>query len=176
MLFTGRGDDGTTKTLGKEKARISKSSPVTEALGSLDELNSFIGFVKVKAAADSFVEPLLREIQEALFVIQAELAGAKKYVTRDTVRRVETIINDIERQLPPITGFTIAGGTELSTLLDTARTVSRRAERRVIAATETGSFVTSSSRAFLNRLSSLLFALARLANHDSRISEPSPHY
>ena len=78
-------------------------------------------------------------------------------------------MNDIEKEIPKLKGFSIAGGTELSALLDVARTLARRAERRVIAAKEARLCdLSSETMAYMNRLSSLLFALARLANHQAR--------
>jgi cob(I)alamin adenosyltransferase len=176
-LFTGKGDGGTTKTFGCNQQRISKSSELPEALGSLDELNAFIGFVKMRSAEAPRIANALREIQENLFIVQAEVAGADKLLKEGTVKRVEDLTNTIEKEIPPITGFSIAGGTELSALLDVARTISRRVERRVIAVKEMGlRELTPETMSYLNRLSSLLFALARLANHEAGVKEENPQY
>jgi cob(I)alamin adenosyltransferase len=79
--------------------------------------------------------------------------------------------------MPPITNFTVAGGTELSALLDVARTIARRAERRVTAVAELGlRKVSPNTKAYLNRLSSLLFALARYANESAGIARETPNY
>ncbi len=177
MLYTGKGDKGTTKTFGCNQQRISKASEVPEALGALDELNAFLGFVKMRSAHESRIQNILRDIQETLFIIQAQVAGADKKVGEGTVARVEQLVNSIEKEIPPITSFSIAGGTELSALLDVARTISRRAERRLIAAKEVGVCAPSDeTMAYMNRLSSLLFALARLANHLAGILDESPRY
>ena len=177
MLYTGKGDGGTTKVFGCDQQRISKSSELPEALGALDELNAFLGFVKMRAAKESRIAGTLREVQETLFIIQAEVAGADKRVTREKVETIETIINGIEKEIPPLKGFSIAGGTELSALLDVARTVARRAERRLVAVTEARQReITSETKAYMNRLSSLLFALARLANHIAGAKEETPRY
>lgn len=176
-LFTGKGDGGTTKTFGCNQQRISKSSELPEALGSLDELNAFVGFVKMRAAGTPRIANALREIQETLFIIQAEVAGADKKVGERAVSEAEKAVNDIEKEIPPIQGFSIAGGTELSAALDVARTLSRRAERRVIAVKEAGlRDLPPLTMAYLNRLSSLLFALARLANHLAGVAEENPKY
>ncbi|NQV93174.1 cob(I)yrinic acid a,c-diamide adenosyltransferase [Candidatus Kaiserbacteria bacterium] len=182
MLFTGKGDDGTTGTFGCDQ-RISKSSSIAEALGSLDEVNSFLGLCKVlgkesgfKISGNSF-ESLVHTIQGNLFIIQAELAGADKTIGEEKVRDVEEIVNAIEKELPPISTFFISGGTELAARFDVARTFARRAERRVIGVTEEGSQeVGKWTLAYLNRLSSLLYALARLSNHFSGIVDESPSY
>lgn len=175
-LFTGKGDGGTTKLFGCDQQRISKSSEVPEALGALDELNAFLGLVKTRTE-DARIKNALHGAQEKLFIIQAELAGAEKHLAIDAVAGVEQIINDIEKEIPPVTGFSIAGGTEASALLDVARTLARRAERRLVAVAEAGiRNIPDITRAYMNRLSSLLFALARLANHLAGIAEESPKY
>lgn len=177
MFYTGTGDDGKTKTFGCDQQRISKSSEVPEALGALDELNAFLGFVKVKSAGEARIASAIREMQENLFIIQAEVAGAEKKVGENAVKNVEELISEIEKEIPPITGFSIAGGTELSALLDIARTLARRAERRLIAARDAQTCkISSETMAYMNRLSSLLFALARLANHLAGVAEEGPKY
>ena len=177
MLYTGKGDGGTTKMFGCNQQRISKSSELPEALGSLDELNAFLGFVKMRCVGESRIANVLRDIQEALFIIQAEVAGADKKVVDDSIKHVEELINGIEKEILPLKGFSIAGGTELSALLDIARTLARRAERRIIAVKELNLRELSPlTMAYMNRLSSLLFALARLANHLAGVNEENPRY
>lgn len=177
MLYTGKGDNGTTTAFGCDQQRISKSSELPEALGALDELNAFLGFVKMRATEMPRIATAIREIQEKLFIIQAEVAGADKKVGEHAVEHIETLVNNIEKEIPPLKGFSIAGGTELSALLDVARTLARRAERRVIAVKELRlSELAPETLAYMNRLSSLLFALARLANHQAGIAEETPRY
>lgn len=188
MLYTRKGDGGTTKTLHCDQ-RLSKSSAIAEALGAVDELNSLLGFVKVQCQNTSpalvlvqgrGLALILNQIQQNLFIIQAELAGASgKTVVKGKVMALEKIIDGIEKELPPIKTFFIPGATEDGALLDYARTVARRAERRVVAVLDQtpgdpplGGF----SLAYLNRLSSLLYALARLVNHQSGIKEEAPDY
>ncbi|MHB8652113.1 MAG: cob(I)yrinic acid a,c-diamide adenosyltransferase [Minisyncoccota bacterium] len=182
MLYTRKGDGGDTGTFGCNQ-RMSKSSAVAEALGTLDEINSFLGVCKMKEQeklvqvnGESF-EAILHNVQQNLFTVQAEVAGADKHITDEKVKDVEAIIADIEKELPPIKTFFVSGGTELAASLDFARTLARRAERRVVAVAEEGSVVISApTRAFLNRLSSLLYAMARLANHVSGVKEEPPTY
>ncbi len=177
MLYTGKGDGGTTKVFGCDQQRISKSSELPEALGALDELNAFLGFVKMRVKESARIAGAIRAAQESLFIIQAEVAGADKRVGKERVEEVEALVNTIEKEIPPITSFSIAGGTELSALLDVARTLSRRAERRVVAVGELGLRTLSpETLAYLNRLSSLLFALARLANHEAGVADEHPRY
>lgn len=183
-LYTGKGDKGDTGYFGS-KERVSKASARPEALGACDEINSLLGVCKVKASESALVvkegnlsaEKVIDEVQQTLFIIQSELAGAEKTVPEEKVRIVERVIDSAEKELPEIKTFRVAGGTELSALLDYARAVSRRAERRVLAAIEAGEVALGEhSRQYLNRLSSLLYALARLANAKSGINEESPTY
>lgn len=177
MLYTGKGDQGTTTAFGCDQQRISKSSELPEALGALDELNAFLGFVKVRTVGEDRITDALREMQEMLFIIQAEVAGADKKVSPSAIVHVEELVNSIEKEIPPLKGFSIAGGTEASALLDVARTLARRAERRLIAAAEAGACnLPPETKAYMNRLSSLLFALARLANHLASVAEENPRY
>lgn len=182
MLYTRKGDGGTTKTFGCNQ-KISKSSTTAEALGSLDEINSFLGLCKVAskktdyAVAGVLFSDIVHSIQENLFSVQAELAGADKKVGEAKVKEAELFIDTAEKELPPIRSFFIAGGTELASLFDVARTVSRRAERRVVAVHDEGIVsIDTHTLAYLNRLSSLLYALARLTNHKAGITEPAPQY
>jgi cob(I)alamin adenosyltransferase len=181
MLFTGKGDNGTTKLFGCDQ-RMSKSSAISEALGSVDEINALIGMLKmkggdIKAVSELTYHQLLSDVQQDLFIVQAQLAGADKQMDVPRVAKVEAWINAVEAELPPITSFFVSGGTELGALADYVRTVARRAERRVVAALE---IPDPSSKPpmfqYMNRLSSLLYALARLANHRAGVTEEKPHY
>ncbi len=184
MLYTRAGDNGTTRHFdSKSKDRISKSSCRTESLGALDELNSFLGLIKVKASDVTWsvegksLAEIIFWIQNNLFIVQAEVAGSDKKIEQGKVVDMETWIDSIEKELPPIKTFFISGGTELASLLDIARTLSRKAERRVIKAQEEDSItVDPSTLAFMNRISSLFYALARLTNHKSGIKEVPPSY
>jgi cob(I)alamin adenosyltransferase len=184
MLYTKKGDNGTTGTFGCDQ-RISKSSAIAEALGSLDEINSFLGLIKVKSENTTFnlksgkiiISETIDNIQQDLFIIQAELAGAEKAISEEKVKQLEEIIDSIEKTLPPIKTFFVSGGTELATLSDIARTIARRAERRVIAVTEEGKItINKNTLAYLNRLSSILYAFARFFNHQANIKEETPKY
>src|SRR3989344_2664942 len=110
MLYTRKGDTGSTRTFGT-KDRMSKSSIRAEALGALDEVNSFLGLCKVRAAASDFsiadktFEEIVHWIQSNLFIVQAELAGADKKIHEDKVKEIERIVDIAEKELPPITSF-----------------------------------------------------------------------
>ncbi len=183
-LFTGKGDLGTTKTLKQGKGeRISKSSCLTEALGTVDELNSFLGLCKVRAkkfrwkVSDLSFQQIVNQAQQDLFIVQAELAGAKKTIKASKLGEIEDLVAEMERQMPPIKTFFVSGGTEEAALFDFARTLARRAEREVIRAVGVGEAeIGDNTRAYLNRLSTLFYAMARLINHLSGIKEEPPTY
>ena len=174
MLYTRKGDTGTTKTFGCDQ-RVSKSSSIAEALGSLDEINSFLGLLKIKASGN--VSEIINRIQQDLFIIQAELAGAPKTISPEKIKWLEEIIDGIEKILPPIKTFFVSGGVELAALSDIARTIARRAERRVVAVVDEGKItVGKETLVYLNRLSSILYAFARNFNHQAHIAEEAPRY
>lgn len=184
MLYTRKGDNGTTKTFGCDQ-RISKSSAVAEALGSLDEMNSFLGLARAKTAGMSFsigtgemlYPEIILEVQKNLFIVQAEVAGSKMTISQDKITRVEYIVDEIEKVLPPIKSFFISGATELGGMFDFARTLSRRAERRVVGVKEEGPRpISADTLSYLNRLSSLLYALARIASYIEGQEEIKPDY
>ncbi len=183
MLYTRKGDSGTTKAFDSRPGeRMSKGSCQTEALGALDELNSFLGLVKVKDTVRWTVDwkqlaDIILWAQNCLFIIQAEVAGADKKIAKDRVGELEKLTDLIEKEMPPIKNFFISGGTELAALLDIARTMARRAEREVVRAAENKEIkVGTDTLAFLNRLSSLLYVLARYANYKAGVGEKAPWY
>lgn len=177
MLYTRKGDDGTSGLFGS-KVRLRKDSAVFEALGTLDELNSLLGVCRagaegVRGTID--ISEKIKEAQERLFTIQAELAGAEKSITRERVDELEKTIDHIETSIEKPQSFVIPGATALSALLDYARAVSRKTERVVIRANLTQA-VSGSSLMYLNRLSSFLYALARYVAAKEGAKEISPSY
>ncbi|HAE36570.1 MAG: hypothetical protein UR85_C0004G0092 [Candidatus Nomurabacteria bacterium GW2011_GWF2_35_66] len=188
ILYTGFGDKGTTTLFHCDQGRISKSANIIEALGSLDELNAYLGVVKVYAEREHLVivlnsknkisiSRILGDIQQTLFVIQAELAGSDMTVKKTDLNKIEKVISIISDILPPITFFTVAGGSFLSANLDFSRTLARRCERRIVAVLDEGyNRVSHVTIAYLNRLSSVLFAMSRYSNHALSIKEEHPKY
>ncbi|MEO8638150.1 MAG: cob(I)yrinic acid a,c-diamide adenosyltransferase [Candidatus Taylorbacteria bacterium] len=188
MLYTRKGDKGTTRLFDCPNGmRMSKSEIVFEALGTLDELNSSIGYAKALSKKGSTTvsietkkvsyEAILEKLQQNLFCIQAELAGAKTSLTKEHITFLEQVIYEIETVLPPITSFKIAGGGDTGAYLDITRTIARRAERLVVTVRDKkGNKVSDLSIQFLNRLSSVLYALARFANYQEGYREAGPHY
>lgn len=186
VFFTGSGDRGSSDISGKE---FSKDEPAFELLGNLDELNSFIGFARAEAKRgpapeDGFsVHDALKRLQELLFIAQAEVAARAfrhrstemQKILPDHVKYLENTIAEVDEKLPPLTAFVIQGEDELSARLDVARTIARRAERSAVKEKEVLSLSPDFFR-FMNRLSSLLFALARYANYEKNINEDHPRY
>lgn len=183
MLYTRKGDKGDTYFFDSEGERFSKASWRAEVLGVLDELNSLLGLCKAKSRDTDIqiegktIPEILEQVQQDLFIIQAVIAGAEKEITQDKVDFLERIIDSIEKELPPIKTFFLAGGTELSGFLDYARAVSRRTERRVVRYSEIAEVeIKPEIRSYLNRLSSLLYALVRIVNSKSDAKEIPPSY
>ncbi len=118
---------------------------------------------------------VLLELQHHLFIVQAEVAGADKTLKKEHVLFLEEITDGIEKIIPPIRSFTLPGATVLSAHLDVARTLARRAERRVRGLSKKR-MPSQETLQYLNRLSSVLFALARFAAWKSGKKESAPHY
>lgn len=187
-LYTGVGDSGTTTLFHCEQGRISKSADIIEALGVLDELNAYIGIVKVYAKQEQMkiivssrktilYSYILNDIQQTLFIIQAEVAGSPMTVKKNDLNKIEDIISYISSLLPPIKSFTVSGGSVLSAELDYTRTLARRCERRIITVVDGGgNEIGKVTLAYLNRLSSILFAMSRYANYALAIKEEHPKY
>jgi len=168
-IYTKTGDSGTTGLLGG--ARVPKDDPRVAAYGDVDEANAVIGSAAALAAGP--LAKLLSGIQKDLFAIGARLADpthavasrrAKAAVTGAQVRRLEKAIDARERELPPLRAFVLPGGSPLGATLHQARTVVRRAERSVVGLSHQAD-VEPGIVVYLNRLSDLLFVLARHANH-----------
>jgi len=187
ILYTGSGDNGTTTLFQCDQGRISKSASIIESLGSLDELNAYLGVVKVYSEIEqlkisigkkmiSYGE-IIGDIQQTLFVIQAEVAGSKMSTTKENIKNIENIISAISVVLPPITSFTVSGGSLLSAELDFSRTLARRAERRIVQVEVEGIKILSPHTiTYMNRLSSILFAMSRYSNYLLSIPEDHPNY
>jgi cob(I)alamin adenosyltransferase len=174
-IYTGTGDQGTTGLFGG--GRVDKDDPRVEAYGSVDELNACIGVARAHLGAGNLSERLA-EIQRDLFTLGAELGCvpgkedrlALTLIAEGDARRLEALIDDIETRLTPLKTFVLPGGSPAAAFLHLARTVCRRAERRVIAS-RAGSPVRAEILVYLNRLSDLLFVLAREANREASEEE-----
>lgn len=188
MLYTKKGDSGTTKLWDSDNGlRISKGELVFEALGTVDELNSALGYAKVLCRKNNksilikgekvTYEYLIEKIQLILFSVQAELGGAQIHTKEDHVKYLEDVLFEVETILPPLHSFVVYGGGEVGAYLDLVRAIARRSERLVVAVAEEGNRVVSSETIkFLNRLSSALYGLARYANYEEGYVEKKPDY
>jgi cob(I)alamin adenosyltransferase len=168
VLYTGHGDEGYTSLLGRE--RVPKYDLRPEAYGSVDEASSFMGVVRADPAASQRTKNLILEAQRDLWVLMGELAAAPgvKLPTQLTVDRVgwlEAETDKIGAEIPPLIQFVVPGDTSTSAWLDVARTVVRRAERCVARLMLEDELENEAIIRYLNRLSSLLFALARYEEH-----------
>jgi cob(I)alamin adenosyltransferase len=166
-IYTRGGDAGET-SLG-DGTRVPKSHPRIEAFGTVDELNALLGVALARGVPAEF-RPWLERIQNELFDLGADLAvplaDAKRErlrVAPEQVERLEELCDRLNADLAPLRSFVLPGGTEAAALLHFARTVCRRAER-LVAALDATEPVNPAALAYLNRLSDLLFVLARAAN------------
>jgi cob(I)alamin adenosyltransferase len=168
-IYTKTGDSGETSLF--DKTRISKADARVEAYGEVDELNACLGAARA-ARLDADLTGVLEQIQTELFAIGARLADPssrialrveKVKVTDAEVTQLELLIDRLEEGLPPLRKFILPGGSTAGSLLHLARTVCRRAERRVVSLGPDA--VDPVVIVYLNRLSDLLFVMARVANH-----------
>jgi cob(I)alamin adenosyltransferase len=164
LELAGSGDDGTTGLLGG--GRVSKDDPRIEAAGTVDEASSAIGLAKA-LTPHARVRAISEELQRGLYSLGAEVGtgpGAKKsfaFTTADDVARLDELIDELEGLVTMPSGFILPGSTPASGALDLARAISRRAERRCLTLARAGGLENQEVRRWLNRLSLLLFVLAR---------------
>jgi cob(I)alamin adenosyltransferase len=164
LELAGGGDDGSTGLLGGGRAR--KDDPRIEAYGTVDEASSAIGLAKA-LSAHARVRAICDELQRGLYALGAELATnpASKVsfgsTTAAGVERLEEFTAELEKEVPMPDGFILPGSTPGSGALDLARAITRRAERRCLTLEREGGFENPQVRRWLNRLSLLLFVLAR---------------
>jgi len=171
-IYTRRGDKGETDVLGG--ARLPKDHLRIEAIGQIDELNAVLG-IAIAFSEDEKNNGLLRQIQKDIFVIGANFSGGgkvklQKHITPARVTEIEHEIDKIEEQISPLHHFVLPGGSKTASLLHLARTVCRRAERSVVALSRKEK-VDPQVIIYLNRLSDLLFVMARLVNRKKRVEE-----
>ncbi len=172
-IYTRFGDKGDTIILGGRTIR--KDDPLIEATGSVDELNAALGVV-VAFTDDAGLREILVDVQKSLFAIGAELASEKttKGITPAKTEKLERMIDEIEPKLERLTHFVIPGGSKTAATLHLARTICRRAERAVVNAMAKHR-INPEIIKYLNRLSDLLFVLARYENRKKRFPETIWH-
>jgi cob(I)alamin adenosyltransferase len=170
-IYTRTGDDGTT-ALGSGR-RVAKFDLRVECYGTLDETNAAIGLARLHTRSDPALDAMLARIQNDLFDLGAELcypdeskdARGRLSVSDAQVERLESEIDALNRELQPLRSFVLPGGTPAASFLHLARTISRRAERLMVAlAARPNEPVGASALRYINRLSDFLFVAARYAN------------
>lgn len=163
-IYTKAGDDGTTGLYGA--GRVKKSSLRITAIGDIDELNACIGWCRTEAEGRADFEQILEFMQIRLFELGGEIAsptGRYSSLDESKVQEVEKVIDMLDGSLPKLKNFVLPGGAEIASRLHLARTICRRAERSVVALSGAEE-VPPAAIQYLNRLSDLLFQLARTAN------------
>ncbi len=171
--WTGRGDEGKTSILGGHQ--VWKDDPRIEAIGAVDELNAFLGFV-LSISRNAEISRVIKQVQRQLFILGGDLAtpldsGLRiERIRKEHVAWVEDVIEKVGNKLPPIRWFILPGGSQLASILHIARTVCRRAERRIVALSRLKE-VNPEVLRYINRLSTLLYILARWANMTEGVEE-----
>ena len=177
-IYTRTGDKGETGLVGG--ARVSKDSLRVEAYGNVDELNSILGIARA-FLNDKELNDLLGELQSDLFVVGADLAstpGAQQRniprISKEKIAAMEKAIDKFEAELSPLNYFILPGGGVVGSLLHNARTVARRAERRIVTLSKTEP-INEQLIPYMNRLSDLLFVMARVTNRRENKAETEWH-
>jgi cob(I)alamin adenosyltransferase len=176
-IYTRTGDDGSTGLFGG--GRLSKSHPRIEAYGTVDEANAVLGLARTLLGATEYeveAADMIAALQHDLFVLGGDLAspGEQKYpvprIEDSHVQHLETLIDQLENDLPALENFILPGGSQGGATLHLARTVSRRAERLVVELSQQEAVSEPIAR-YMNRLSDLLFVMARWVNRHAGVSE-----
>jgi cob(I)alamin adenosyltransferase len=174
-IYTKTGDAGETSLF--DNTRVSKADPRVDAYGEVDELNACLGAARAAGPGDELAEAL-EAIQQDLFALGSRLADpsarvavrvTKAAITPEAVARLEQLIDRLEEEVPPLRKFILPGGSLAGAMLHVGRTVCRRAERCVIALG--AGAVDPILIVYLNRLSDLLFVMARAVNHRAGMPE-----
>ena len=176
-IYTGRGDEGMTDLRNME--RVSKTSERIEAYGNVDEVNALVGRARPTDYDD--VDETLARIQNHLHIVQADLAnpepnGDDPQVRDEHIEAIERVIDEYEAELDPLADFILPGGSDGGARLHHARAVCRRAERRAVAFAGGDPSANDLAVVYLNRLSDLLFTLARVVNARDGVPEENPTY
>lgn len=178
-IYTKTGDQGFTALFGGE--RVLKSAARINAYGTVDEANSLLGLAR-STLRDAELDAVLADLQNSLFDVGADLAtphdarqrAALSLIDEQDVTQLETLIDTFHEQLEPLTQFILPGGDPAAAALQVARAVLRRAERETVLLAQDEN-VNSDVIRYLNRLSDLLFTLARLVNQRLEVSETRWH-
>jgi len=178
-IYTRQGDDGYTRGLSRD--RMPKDNPIFEAIGTIDELNSYLGIVRSMLNIDKDnISVLIKNIQSRLLDLNTEILArffdridkfSKYFITDNDVKYLENYIDKFSENIPKLNEFILPAGSMVATHLHYARTICRRAERRVVTLINKINFKDSKVIPYLNRLSDLLYTLARYVNYIEDIKE-----
>jgi cob(I)alamin adenosyltransferase len=175
-VYTKSGDAGETSLV--DGSRVSKADPRVAAYGDVDELNSWLGLARV-GLPDQQLNESLEKVQNELFIVGADLASPMTIevprIAEDHVTEMEQLIDHLLEELEPLREFILPGGTQFGSTLHLARTVARRAERSVAALAEREE-INEHALKYLNRLSDLLFVMARVANQRAGVKDTSADF
>jgi cob(I)alamin adenosyltransferase len=178
-VYTRSGDAGETSLV--DGSRVSKADPRVAAYGDVDELNSLLGAARV-GLTDAQLDDALGKIQNELFIVGADLASPLSIqvprVAEHHITDLERLIDLLLEELEPLREFILPGGTQLGATLHMARAVARRAERSVVTlSSQSGqSGINEQALVYLNRLSDLLFVMARVVNKRAGVKEESANF
>lgn len=168
-IYTRQGDEGYTQLAGY---KVSKDDNLVEAVGCLDELNSFIGFARCFCADDANISTILTTIQNDLFDLGGELHLPERQVMTETkVTYLENALDEWNQQLPTLDEFILPRGNTATAAMHLARSVCRRAERSIVRLHRQSPLQNSNIIPYINRLSDLLFVLARVLHHKTQQNE-----
>lgn len=170
-VYTKRGDKGKTSLIGKKKQeiRVSKNSETIETIGTIDELNAFLGIITSTSKRKNLVKKV-RRVQRNLFTIGSIFAGADEFLEERETKGLEKEIDLLEEKLPVVKNFTLPGGSVIGAHLHFARAISRRAERMVVSLSRKKK-VSPKILRYINRLSDYFYILARDENKTSKKKE-----
>lgn len=171
-IYTKRGDKGKTSLLDEnntQRKRVSKDSLKINAVGAIDELNSSLG-IAASFCKEQKTGKLIEDVQKDLFKIGSIIAGSKLRFTKTKTKKLERIIDELEGKLPVLKNFILPGGSKFASHLHFSRSLSRKAERKVVALSKKNK-LKPQILTYLNRLSDFLFMLAREANHKKGTKE-----
>ena len=167
-IYTRTGDNGTTG-LG-DGSRINKDSLRVDAMGDVDELNSMIGLMMTEVVP-IYLSHILTQIQHDLFNVGGEICIPNYVILKQSrINELENTIDELNNQLTPLKEFILPGGTKAAAYCHLARTICRRAERKLVEL-HRNEKVTDISLQYLNRLSDLLFVLCRIINKEAGVSD-----
>lgn len=175
-VYTKSGDAGETSLV--DGTRVKKSDARVTAYGEVDELNSWLGLIRV-GLNDPQLDQALEKIQNELFIVGADLASPMTIqvprIDEEQVGSLETLIDQLLEELEPLQEFILPGGSEAAAMLHVARTIARRAERHIVTLASEAE-INSQAIIYLNRMSDLLFVMARIVNKRAGVKDISASF